>query len=182
VACGLRSETKLNFHARAEDATPEGAENLSELVSAFSWEAAIAAGLPDTCARGGKETILLVEDEALVRKATGEVLQSAGYKVVIAESAAQALEAYRESPVPVDLLLADVVMPGISGHELAQQFFVLYPQVRIVLMSGYMEQLALCQLSPYRKEYLAKPFSIATLLQRVREVLDRDPFDFGASA
>jgi two-component system cell cycle sensor histidine kinase/response regulator CckA len=82
----------------------------------------------------------------------------------------------------VDLLLADVVMPGISGHELAQQFFVLYPQVRIVLMSGYMEQLALCQLSPYRKEYLAKPFSIATLLQRVREVLDRDPFDFGASA
>jgi two-component system, cell cycle sensor histidine kinase and response regulator CckA len=182
VACGLRGETKLTFHARAEDATPEGAENLSELVSAFSWEAAIAAGLPDTCARGGKETILLVEDEALVRKATGEVLQSAGYKVVIAESAAQALEAYRESLVPVDLLLADVVMPGISGHELAQKFFLLYPQVRIVLMSGYMEQLALCQLSPYRTEYLAKPFSIATLLQRVREVLDRNPFDFGASA
>jgi len=75
-----------------------------------------------------------------------------------------------------------VVLPGPSGHELAAEFLVLCPQVRILLMSGYAEQLTLCELSPYRKNYLAKPFSISTLLQRVRQVLDRTPFDFGASA
>jgi CheY-like chemotaxis protein len=173
---------KLNSQANVEEAAPEGGEKLSELPSTFVFEAAIAAGLVNTCQWGGKETILLVEDEALVRKATGEALQSAGYRVVIADSATQALEAYRESSEPVDLLLADVVMPGISGRELAQKFFFLCPHIRIILMSGYVEQLTLCELSPYRKEYLAKPFSISTLLQRVREVLDRDPFDFGASA
>jgi len=68
--------------------------------------------------------------------------------------------------------------PESAATNWQQKFFVSYPQVRIVLMSGYMEQLALCQLSPYRTEYLAKPFSIATLLQRVREALDRNPFRF----
>jgi len=80
------------------------------------------------------------------------------------------------------LLLADLVMPGISGHELANELVALYPHVRVLLMSGYAEQLALCQLSSYGKKYLAKPFSIPTLLRRVREVLDAGPFDCGARA
>jgi len=75
----------------------------------------------------GPETILLVEDEAFVRQAAAEALESAGYRLLIAGSAAEALEAYRRCFRPVDLLLADVVMPGLSGRELAAKFEGLSP-------------------------------------------------------
>jgi len=100
----------------------------------------------------------------------------AGYRLLIAGSAAEALEAYRKC-FPVDLLLADVVMPGMSGHELAAKFEGLSPGTRILLMSGYAEQLAVCQSSPHARKWLAKPFSIHTLLRAVREALDTNPFD-----
>ncbi|MGA8271152.1 MAG: response regulator [Candidatus Sulfotelmatobacter sp.] len=155
--------------------------NSPELVSSISLPTIIGASAL-TCEWERKETILLVEDEVFVRKAIAEALESAGYQVLSAESAAQAIRIRRECSESVDLLLADIVMPGIDGHELANEFRLLYPDVRILLMSGYASQLTTPDLSPYRKEYLAKPFSIPTLLKRVREVLDRDPFDFGASA
>jgi CheY-like chemotaxis protein len=129
----------------------------------------------DPC--GGPETILLVEDEGFVRNVAAEVLESAGYKLVIARSGAEALDAYRQLPEPVDLLLADVVMPGMSGHDLAAEFESLCPHARVLLMSGYAGQLARCQGSAYGMTYLAKPFSVRTLLQRVREVLGTNPFD-----
>jgi two-component system cell cycle sensor histidine kinase/response regulator CckA len=132
----------------------------------------------------GPETILLVEDEAFVRKATAEVLESAGYRLMTASSATEALEAYARCFRPVDLLLADVVMPGMNGHDLAAEFESLCPRVRVLLMSGHEEQLARCEQSRYSKKCLAKPFSIDTLLKRVREVLDGDanPFERGAQA
>ncbi|MGB8911121.1 MAG: response regulator, partial [Candidatus Sulfotelmatobacter sp.] len=120
----------------------------------------------------GQETILLVEDEAFVRKATAEALESAGYRVLTAESASSALQARCEYSEQVDLLLADVVMPGGNGYELAAEFKFLYPEIRILLMSGYAEQPASLEPSPYRKQYMPKPFSVPTLLKRVREVLD----------
>jgi two-component system, cell cycle sensor histidine kinase and response regulator CckA len=124
----------------------------------------------------GPETILLVEDEAFVREAAAEALESAGYRLLIAGSAAEALAAYRGCFRPVDLLLADVVMPGMSGRDLAAEFAGLCPRTRILLMSGYAEQLAACQPSPYKK-WLAKPFSTRTLLRAVREALNTNPFD-----
>ncbi|MGD1023907.1 MAG: response regulator [Candidatus Sulfotelmatobacter sp.] len=135
-----------------------------------------------TCPRDRKETILLVEDEAFVRKATGEARESAGYRVLTAENAAQALQVLGEYAGPVNLLLADIVMPGSNGRELARDFSALCPQTRILLMSGYEEQLTSPERSLHRQEYLAKPFSIPMLLRRVREVLDRNPLDFKASA
>jgi CheY-like chemotaxis protein len=131
---------------------------------------------------GGPETILLVEDEVFVRKVAAEVLESAGYKLVIARSGGEALEAYRQLSKPVDLLLADVVMPGMSGRDLAAEFESLCPRARVLLMSGDARQLATCQVSPYAKTYLAKPFSVRILLKKVREVLDANPFDRGALA
>ena len=125
----------------------------------------------------GPETILLVEDEAFVRQAAAEALESAGYRLLSAGSAAEALEAYRKCFRPVDLLLADVVMPGMSGRELAAQFEGLSPGTRILLMTGFAEQLAAGQPSPHAKKWLAKPFSIHTLLRAVREALDTNPFD-----
>jgi len=130
----------------------------------------------------GPETILLVEDEEFVRKVTAEVLESAGYKLVIAPGGAEALDAYGRLSAPVDLLLADVVMPGMSGRDLATKFESLCPRGRVLFMSGYAGQLASFHLSPYGKTYLAKPFSVHVLLRKVREVLDTNPFNRGASA
>jgi len=121
--------------------------------------------------RGKPPTILLVEDELFVRKAVAEVLESAGYMLVIAGSAVEALEACDRSSGPVDLLLADVVMPGMSGREMAAEFERRFPIAQILLMSGYPEQLALCEPSGSRRIYLAKPFSTSMLLQRVGETL-----------
>ena len=130
----------------------------------------------------GPETILLVEDEAFVRKATAEALESAGYRLLIAKNAAEALEAYRSCVWPVDLLLTDVVMPGMSGLDLAAEFESLCPRARVLLMSGHAEQFAGRELSRYSKRCLAKPFSIRALLKRVREVLDTNPLDQGLQA
>jgi CheY-like chemotaxis protein len=118
------------------------------------------------------KAILLVEDEEFVRRLAREVLQSAGYIVVPAGSAAEALKACRKFCEPIDLLLADVVMPGMNGHDLAREFSNFYPEGEILLMSGYPEQLALSGLSKGQKKCLAKPFSVDVLLQRVQEILD----------
>jgi CheY-like chemotaxis protein len=119
------------------------------------------------------KVILLVEDEEFVRRLAAEVLHSAGYAVVTAGNAAQALKACRAYSEPVDLLLADVVMPGMSGYELAAEFRNYYPSGKVLLMSGYPEQLALCSLSASQQKYLAKPFSVDLMLRQVREILDQ---------
>jgi two-component system, cell cycle sensor histidine kinase and response regulator CckA len=118
------------------------------------------------------ETILLAEDEAIVRKGIAEVLESAGYQVIVAASSGEALVAFRECLRPVDLLLADVVMPGMSGRDLALQFEGLCPRARALLMSGHTAQLEGCESSPQDTMHLAKPFSADTLLKAVREALD----------
>jgi two-component system cell cycle sensor histidine kinase/response regulator CckA len=123
------------------------------------------------------KTILLVEDEAFVRRAIAEVLGSAGYGLMIAGSAAEAFAVCHKRFGSIDLLLADVVMPGMSGRELAAEFETRYPSAQVLLMSGYPEQLALCELSTSEKKYLAKPFSIGALLQRVREALNMKLFE-----
>ncbi len=157
------------------------AANSSEVGTLAVTEAIIGASSAHSYLRG-HETILLVEDDAFVRKATAEALESGGYRVLTAESSTPALRPHCTYSEPVDLLLADVVMPGTDGYELGRELKFLYPEVRVLLMSGYAEQLTSGELPPHRKEYLAKPFSIPTLLKRVREVLDGGRFNVGASA
>jgi DNA-binding NtrC family response regulator len=142
--------------------------SLAALASAGQW--------------GGPETILLVEDEGFVRKATAEALESVGYRLVIAGNAAEALEACRTCLRPVDLLLTDVVLPGMSGRDLAAEFANLCPRARVLLMSGHEQQLAVCERSRYGTKCLAKPFSIRKLLNKVREALDRNQLEMGAQA
>jgi CheY-like chemotaxis protein len=167
----------LNSHAQNDDATPTGdAASIDGSLASFGpLTGAVSAELFQW---RGKETILLVEDEAFVRKATGEVLESAGYNVLIAENASEALEVYCKCDEPIHLLISDVIMPGMNGQELAARFEALFPQVRILLMSGYAEQLISRKSSPGRKEYMAKPFSIPILLKKVREILDKSSLDF----
>src|SRR5215813_4335308 len=83
------------------------------------------------------ETILVVDDEAEVRKLVGAMLTRQGYNVLTAESGELALKTYRKSPQPIDLLLTDVVAPGMSGPMLADQLTDINPKLRVLFMSGY---------------------------------------------
>ena len=160
-----------------------------ELNSSISAENAIQNGEPRNLAAfaqfvqwSGPQTILLVEDEAFVRKATAEALESAGYRLLIAASAVEALEAHRKRPQSIDLLLTDVVMPGMNGCDLAAEFESLCPHTRVLLMTGHQEPLAECERSRHGAKCLAKPFSIHRLLSKVRQVLDGNQFDTEAEA
>jgi two-component system, cell cycle sensor histidine kinase and response regulator CckA len=164
----LNSPTSLG--PASQNATMECAESAR-------LETQIAGAFPPIDGWGGPETILLVEDEALVRRVAAEVLESAGYTLLIAESASQALQACRNRFAPVDLLLADVVMPGMNGRDLAAEFASFYPQAKVMLMSGYPEQLAPGLPSTCGNTHLAKPFSVTVLLQRVRQLLDTKPHE-----
>jgi CheY-like chemotaxis protein len=171
------------IHQSATENLPDIGSNIGPAMGpAIAADAIMGAALCNVASWGGPESILLVEDEAFVRKVAAEVLASAGYNLVVARNAAEALKSCGECPKPIDLLLADIIMPGMSGQELASDFQTLYPRARVLLMSGYAEQLAWCEFSPYGKTYLAKPFAMHTLLRRVREVLDTVPLGWGAPA
>jgi len=150
-----------------------GTPNPEICTLALTWAPLIAADSRTLNERKAIETILLVEDEAFVRRAIGEALVSVGYNVLLAANAAQALEIYRNGGEAIDLLLADVVMPNGGGHELVRKFLVLSPQTEVLLMSGYEEQVIRGEQSLERIDYLAKPFSIPTLLKSVRQKLTR---------
>jgi two-component system, cell cycle sensor histidine kinase and response regulator CckA len=122
---------------------------------------------------GGAETILFVEDEAFVRDVTREVLRSAGYTVLVADSAAEALTAFVENRCKVDLLLTDVILPGETGLALAAKLRRQNPALHVLFVTGYADQVD--AQGPDDGEYLAKPFSTGVLLRKVRALLDRCP-------
>jgi CheY-like chemotaxis protein len=117
------------------------------------------------------ETILLVEDEAFVRDVTCEVLRSAGYHVLAARNAADAVRMYEARRGEVELLLSDVVLPGETGPAMARWLRREHPELKVLFVTGYAEQMGL--LEGKQEEFLAKPFSTEALLRKVRQVLDR---------
>ncbi len=119
----------------------------------------------------GGETILLVEDEAFVRDVTCEVLRSAGYRVLAAQNAVEAVRFYDARSGEVELLLTDVVLPGETGRAMAGRLRRGNPELKVLLVTGYAEQMG--PREAMAEECLAKPFSAETLLRRVRELLDR---------
>jgi CheY-like chemotaxis protein len=119
----------------------------------------------------GTETILLVEDEAFVREVTHEVLESAGYRVVTAKNAQEAI-AERERMSQVDLLLTDVVLPGRSGRALASDLRSRQPSLPVLFVSGYAVQLAEIKVAQPAEACLPKPFSAAVLLRKLRQMLN----------
>jgi two-component system, cell cycle sensor histidine kinase and response regulator CckA len=122
----------------------------------------------------GTETILLVEDESSVRNLASHVLRGQGYTVVEAANGLEALERIREEEKrTIHLLLTDVIMPRLGGHELAQQLKALYPDIKILFTSGYTDTAIVHHgvLSP-GTNFLQKPFSPVVLARKVREVLE----------
>ncbi|HMC63478.1 MAG TPA: PAS domain S-box protein [Gemmataceae bacterium] len=118
------------------------------------------------------ETILLVEDEEAVRTLVRHVLQRAGYTVLEAGEGEEALQIASQHPSPVHLLITDVVMPRMSGPELARRLQVRHPSLRTLLISGYVEKAASRPgVVSAPEEILPKPFAAATLLRKVRQLL-----------
>ena len=121
---------------------------------------------------GAKETILLVEDEDIVRGLAKHALERQGYKVLEAASGARALEIASSRTAVIDLVVTDVVMPHMSGPDLAKRLAEIVPDARILYISGYTEGQALdVGLAKSRAPLLAKPFTPTQLVERVQEVL-----------
>jgi hypothetical protein len=121
----------------------------------------------------GTETVLLVEDDDLVRSLAGRVLERSGYTVVAAAGAAAAIEAVRGRLDSIDLLLTDVVMPGMSGRELATLLLAERPGLRVMYMSGYAPDAIHGEaMSRLGEVFLEKPFTPLGLARAVRATLD----------
>ncbi len=119
----------------------------------------------------GSETVLVVEDEPGVRRLAVEFLELHGYQVIDAETGVEALEKVGEYAGKMDLILTDVVMPGMSGPEMVERLVRLRPKVKVVYMSGYAEEVLNREGSPAVTHLLQKPFSVEELTCKVREVL-----------
>jgi CheY-like chemotaxis protein len=122
----------------------------------------------------GSETVLLVEDEESLRNMVREILEDSGYKVIEAHDARHALEIAERHPAPIDLLMTDVVMPGMSGRDLASRLAASHAETRVLYMSGYTDDaVVLHGVLAADVSFLQKPFTIDALARKVREVLDR---------
>jgi CheY-like chemotaxis protein len=126
--------------------------------------------------------ILVVDDDADLRSLAQIILEQSGYTVLVAEGGSQALQIARRDPDPIDLLLTDLVMPGMDGAALGRQLRPLRPGMRIL----YMTALAVAQLAGQEivlkqirldpnVPILIKPFSVEAFQQKVREVLEQAP-------
>ncbi|MGE3244471.1 MAG: PAS domain S-box protein [Pirellulales bacterium] len=122
----------------------------------------------------GTETILVVEDEDGVRSFVGQALTTCGYNVLMAANGDQAMEIASTAGQPIDLLVTDVIMPGIGGSDVARQFLELHPHARVLFISGYTDDTLLRGgVVSEEVEFLDKPFTANVLAAKVRETLDR---------
>jgi signal transduction histidine kinase/ActR/RegA family two-component response regulator len=124
-------------------------------------------------ARSGGEVILVVEDDDQVRTVVSKGLPRLGYEVLVVRNAEEALALVEKHPGRIDLLLTDVVMPGLSGPQLADRLTAHRPETRVVFMSGYPEaQDPALGFSLDGRSYLQKPFALAELAEKIRTALD----------
>jgi CheY-like chemotaxis protein len=129
-------------------------------------------------ARGGRETILLVEDEDAVRAIASVVLRRHGYQVLEAPTPRIASELFERYGSTISLLLTDVVMPEMSGPALAQRLITARPELRVLFISGYTDVASLDTGNP-NVSFLSKPFQASVLASKVREVLTKSRLGAG---
>jgi two-component system cell cycle sensor histidine kinase/response regulator CckA len=161
-------------HGRLRVDSVPGKGTTFEIFFPQAGEAA-AAPMPAATKPGarGSETVLLVEDDAMVRRLAEATLERAGYRVLTAPSGGDALRLAAGRDGAIDLVITDVVMPGMPGPELAQRLEASQPGLRVLYMSGYADDtMARHGVNEEHVSFLAKPFTPDELARRVREVLD----------
>ena len=133
--------------------------------------AAICAPAQLPCS--GHETILLVDDEPMIRNLGRAILERYGYQVLLAEDGQQAVDIYRHGPESIDLVILDLTMPRLSGHDAFRQLLQLDPDVRVLFASGYSAE----HVSEADHErllgFVGKPYQPQDLARTVRSALDR---------
>jgi len=128
--------------------------------------------IPERASQVGTETVLIVEDEEGVRNLVSGTLESYGYQVLKAENPEEGLQIATTYAATIDLLLTDVIMPGMNGRELYQQVSTIRPQIKVLYMSGYTDSMIVRDgVLEEGTNYLQKPFTIQGLTQKVRMVL-----------
>jgi signal transduction histidine kinase/ligand-binding sensor domain-containing protein/ActR/RegA family two-component response regulator len=129
----------------------------------------------------GTATVLVVEDEEALRRLTSRVLMRSGYHVLSAANGAEAIRIALEYDAPIDLLMTDVVMPGMSGRELAERLMPTRPGIRLLYTSGYTEDaIVLHGVSSDEMAFLEKPFTSHSLLRKIHQVLEAAPSSVAA--
>jgi len=156
VASDLGKGTTFNIYLPRIEGAAERLEPLSIPHAAFR----------------GSETILLVEDEEMVRALAQAILERNGYTVLAAKNGKDALRVAQEGPKAIHLLLTDTIMPGMNGPELAQQVLTIRPAIKVLYMSGYTDK-AFTSTATWEpgSAFLQKPFTPQTLGDKVREIL-----------
>jgi two-component system, cell cycle sensor histidine kinase and response regulator CckA len=122
----------------------------------------------------GDETVLLVEDDNVARAVALRVLERLGYRVIACADGEEALRVAQNEKTHIDLLMTDVVMPGLSGRELAAQLARIRPELKVLYASGFAEDVVIRDgVLEAGIEFLAKPYTLQTVAQKLRQVLDR---------
>jgi len=156
-------------HIRVESALAVG--TTFEVYFPAAQPNAISATISPTAEVAGTPqsdmTVLIADDEVALRHAVSELLRSAGYRVLEAGSSLEALKTARAHKDRIDVLLTDIVMPGLRGPELARRVTQEHPETQVIYMSGYAENFPEAQL-PANSTFLQKPFRFATLLEQLK--------------
>ena len=130
------------------------------------------SGTPEeTSITSGSGTVLLVEDSEPVRKLIAAILETIGYRVHSMESALKALSFVSQSGLPIDLLITDVVMPGMNGPELKEKIELIRPGIKVLFMSGYAaDTIAHKGMLKEGLHFIQKPFTMRDLARKIREI------------
>ena len=122
--------------------------------------------------RPKRRTVLLVEDEPFVREATCSILESAGFEVLPAEDAADAMHIFEGCKRPIDLVMTDMILPGRTGQQLAEDLRQLFPEVRVLVTSGYSNAEYAIEEPRSNTYFLAKPYSRRGLVEKIEKILE----------
>jgi CheY-like chemotaxis protein len=128
----------------------------------------------ETSVIGGNETLLLVEDEELVRDLGREILADFGYEVIVAENGKSALDIYQEQKDRISLVILDLIMPEMDGRRCLKEILQMDRSARVLIASGYFEDITFDdEILSTAKGFILKPYDMRTLLQTVRKILDK---------
>jgi PAS domain S-box-containing protein len=148
----------------------------------------IVAAVEPVGPSGGSETVLLVDDEQMIRTLGSAILERAGYRVLLAEDGEQAVEMYRRQREKIDLVVLDLTMPRLSGQDAFRQMELIDPSVRVLFASGYSSEAVSPEELDQVAGFIGKPYRMDELTRAVREALDRprsgagDRFAYGRGA